>query len=134
MGTRADFYIGRGEKAEWLGSIAWDGSPEGIADKILSASSEGGFVAEVEAFFEGREDATLPNEGWPWPWNDSKTTDYAYCFDGSSVHAYCFGSPIEPEPEEDQKVPVANPTTWPDMKARKNVQLGRKSGVIFVTA
>lgn len=27
MGTRADFYIGRGENAEWLGSIAWDGDP-----------------------------------------------------------------------------------------------------------
>jgi hypothetical protein len=29
MGTRADFYVGRGETAEWLGSIAWDGNPGG---------------------------------------------------------------------------------------------------------
>lgn len=32
MGTRADFYVGRGEQAEWLGSIAWDGNPGAIFD------------------------------------------------------------------------------------------------------
>jgi hypothetical protein len=30
MGTRADFYIGRGTEAEWLGSVAWDGYPGGV--------------------------------------------------------------------------------------------------------
>jgi len=30
MGTRADFYVGRGKTAEWLGSIAWDGYPAGL--------------------------------------------------------------------------------------------------------
>ena len=25
MGSRADFYIGEGTEAEWLGSVAWDG-------------------------------------------------------------------------------------------------------------
>ena len=30
MGTRADFYIGKGTDAEWLGSIAWNGYPDGI--------------------------------------------------------------------------------------------------------
>lgn len=30
MGTIADFYVGRGPKAEWIGSIAWDGYPDGI--------------------------------------------------------------------------------------------------------
>jgi hypothetical protein len=30
MGTRADFYVGRGETAEYLGSIAWDGYPDGL--------------------------------------------------------------------------------------------------------
>ena len=27
MGTRADFYVGRGDAAEWIGSIAYDGYP-----------------------------------------------------------------------------------------------------------
>ena len=36
MGTRADFYVGRGESAEWLGSVAWDGNPRGIDDPVLT--------------------------------------------------------------------------------------------------
>lgn len=35
MGTRADFYVGRGTEAEWIGSIALDGYPDGIPDDGL---------------------------------------------------------------------------------------------------
>ena len=40
MGTRADFYIGRGAEAEWLGSIAWDGYPGGIDAGIKEATDD----------------------------------------------------------------------------------------------
>ena len=40
MGTRADFYIGRGATAEWIGSIAWDGYPDGIPAPILEATDD----------------------------------------------------------------------------------------------
>ena len=43
MGTRADFYVGRGEKAEWVGSIAMDGVP------VLLASGEEGQAPIVPA-------------------------------------------------------------------------------------
>jgi hypothetical protein len=33
----------------------------------------------------------LPENGWPWMWEDSQMTDYAYAFDEASVHASCFG-------------------------------------------
>ena len=36
MGTRADFYVGVGKKAEWLGNVAWDGDE--WAEKINPAS------------------------------------------------------------------------------------------------
>jgi hypothetical protein len=42
MGTRADFYVGRGGQAEWLGSIAWDGYPSGIDKWVFSVSTEQG--------------------------------------------------------------------------------------------
>lgn len=32
MSTRADFYVGRGAEAEWIGSISWDGYPDGVDD------------------------------------------------------------------------------------------------------
>lgn len=38
MGTRADFYVGRGKDAEWIGSVAFDGYPDGFErDDLFSA-------------------------------------------------------------------------------------------------
>lgn len=90
MTTRADFYIGRGESAEWIGSIAMDGNPGGVSDddehstggfQALTATTEEAFRAGVQRMRETRDDFTAPEGGWPWPWSDSATTDYAYAFD-----------------------------------------------------
>ena len=67
MGTRADFYIGRGEKAQWMGSIGWDGYPEAIDDELLNATTPETFLAALTAFWEKRNDVTRPDQGWPWP-------------------------------------------------------------------
>ena len=63
MGTRADFYVGRGENAEWLGSIAWDGYPERIPNTILAQHNEAVYRLEVGLFLGDRNDATLPEMG-----------------------------------------------------------------------
>lgn len=55
MGTRADFYVGRGEQAQWLGSIGWNGYPEGINKEVLIARDEGIFRAAVASFKGGQE-------------------------------------------------------------------------------
>lgn len=135
MGTRADFYIGRGEQAEWLGSIAWDGDPYGMPVRLLHAATEQQFRAEVEIFLASRDDATLPDQGWPWPWSNSHTTDYAYAFDGDMVWATCFGyfwfDPKGEHPECDDET---KHTRFPDMTARQNfVHGGPRSGVISVS-
>src|ERR1700690_1971601 len=108
MGTRADFYVGRGKDAEWLGSIAWDGYPDGIDAPLLAATTESRFRDEFSKFLAPREDKTLPEHGWPWPWETSSTTDYAYCFDTVGVYASCFGgnwfvcrTPEAQPPEDD---------------------------------
>jgi hypothetical protein len=80
MGTRADFYVGRGAKAEWLGSVAYDGYPDDF-EVLLGAKSETDWREAVAHMFEGRDDVTVPAQGWPWPWPDSNTTDFAYSFD-----------------------------------------------------
>jgi hypothetical protein len=140
MGTRADFYIGRGKQAEWLGSIAWDGYPDGIEPELLAATTDADFRTRLAAFFQGRKDATLPADGWPWPWNDSNTTDYAYAFDGGKVYGSCFGKPwfdplvvIDSDEEEDEEQPTFGETDFPDMSAVKNMTLGPRSGVIVIT-
>lgn len=134
MGTRADFYVGKGEKAEWIGSIAWDGYPDGVPSEILNAKDESKYREKVTSFLNGREDKTLPEDGWPWPWEDSNTTDYAYSFDGSMVVGSCFGgfwfdasNPPEDEPENGEK-PI-----FPNMENVQNVSYGKNSGLIFIT-
>ena len=130
MGSRADFYVGRGEKAEWIGSIAWDGYPDGIPDDVKDAKTEAEFRLAVRTALAKRDDATFPEKGWPWPWEDSRTTDFAYAFDGGTVYASCFGREwfvaAGPEPENDgPKVAV-----FPNMKAIQKVTFGGRSGLM----
>src|ERR1044071_8308752 len=84
MGTRADFYVGRGPKAEWLGSIAWDGY-DISGFKIAQAKTAKTFRKRVAAFLISRDDVTLPSMGWPWPWEDSTLTDEVWAFDGGHL-------------------------------------------------
>lgn len=90
MGTRADLYIGRGANAEWLGSIAYDGEPAGQPEAIARATSEAVFRAAVQAL-SSQDDFTSPALGWPWPWDTSHTTDYAYAWDAGCCWISCFG-------------------------------------------
>ena len=134
MGTRADFYVGEGESAEWLGSIAWDGYPEGINKALLSSTTEAEFRRLVTEWAAARKDFTAPESGWPWPWDNSQTTDFAYAFLDGKVRASSFGhpwfDPLNPPEDSEEDLPKI---VFPDMKNRKNVQFGGdKSGVIVV--
>jgi len=135
MGTRADFYIGDGPDMEWLGSISWDGYPDGIPIDVMRSTSVAVYQANVERMFAERDDVRRPAEGWPWPWDDSQTTDYAYSLRDGAVYASHFGyawflaTGEEPEDEGEGKV-----VTFPDMTARKNVRMDHSSGLIVFTA
>ena len=134
MGTRADFYAGTDpETMEWLGSIAWDGYDDDIPESILDATSEADYRAAVAAELAGRRDGTTPADGWPWPWADSRTTDYSYSWD--PIAQRCMASdwgtewriPRTKQPDEDRAE-----MRWPDMSSRKAVTLGERSGLIVV--
>src|SRR3990172_3601115 len=117
MGTRADFYIGRGEKAEWLGSIAWDGYRDGLPDEMFESKTETEWRERVVKFITSRKDGTLPARGWPWPWEDSNTTDCAYSFhEGNAIELKTDGTEV-----------------FPNMKAIQNVTYGKRSGTITIT-
>lgn len=145
MGIRADFYVGRDGKAKWLGSIGYNGSPQGIPNEILNATSEDGFRANVENFLKEMDYSTKPEQGWPWPWNNSDTSDYAYAWDNGVW--YTTGYPINkwwkhsegPEPDEDddnyeEVMSKLENTNFPDMTDLQNVSFGKNSGLVIVTA
>lgn len=139
MGTRADFYVGRGEHAEWIGSITWDGHPDGIDEEIFAAQEEQDYRDAVGRFLAERRDATYPTEPWPWPWDNSRTTDYAYAFDGDQVYASNFGHtwfiPDVDAPDFGEAEDSVKEAEFPDMSGRKGSldHIMGRSGMIVIT-
>jgi len=92
--TKADFYIGNGIAANWIGSIHSDGYPNGIPIQILICGNPTLFEEEVIEFIH-KVDGVVKTDGdkWPWLWPDSRMTDYSYMFllDHSKVFASYFG-------------------------------------------
>lgn len=140
MGTRADFYVGRGEEAEWLGSIAMDGYPDppGCPHALFeptAPANESDYRARVETILSNVKHATRPADGWPWPWEDSRTTDYAYAWDdGVKLARFgrCWHDSLEAERlatrDGDRKQCV-----FPNMEDRQSVTIGKRSGLITFT-
>lgn len=138
MGTRADFYVGKGKDAEWLGSIPWDGYPAmkdqpcGIA---IERDNEEHYRQGVEHLIADAK-GTTPDMGWPWPWEDSVMTDFAYTWDDDRPWVSHFGGqwvPLEqwvdhdPEADEDEEY-----AEFPNMKHIQNVTFGPRSGLIVI--
>lgn len=91
MGTRADFYVGRGPDMRWLGSVAYDGHHDNftflLAATKVRRNRAKKFRQIVNKMLRSRDDATFPKDGWPWPWEDSCLTDVAYAYDNGHVYA-----------------------------------------------
>ena len=146
MGTRADFYVGNGPATmEWIGSIAYDGYSlhDGHHDKydaaIAKSKSDKSFRQAVKRMLKQNNDATFPENGWPWPWKNSRTTDYAYCFVDEKVLCYMFGhGPVDiGKPfcnnDGDFLPGLRRKADFSDMTARQNVTLGKRSGLMFLS-
>lgn len=92
--TKADFYIGNGITANWIGSIRQDGYPSGIPIQLLICVNPTLFEEEVVDFISKAEGVIKTDGGsWPWLWPDSRMTDYSYMFllDHNKVFASHFG-------------------------------------------
>jgi hypothetical protein len=93
MGTRADFYIGVSDP-KWIGSLHHDGHPWNIACKVLIQVNKTMYEETVIDFLEQKPGAIIPSKGtahkWPWPWANSRMTDYTYFFSlvYGKVYAY----------------------------------------------
>lgn len=90
MGTRADFYIGMNEP-KWIGSISRDGSPWNIPCEILIQNNVT-MYEELVVDFLTKNNGIIESIGdtWPWPWEDSKLTDYSYFFEKNNNHVYAY--------------------------------------------
>jgi len=131
MGTRADFYVGVGVNAEWLGSVAWDGYEwqEQLECPLMQATTEEQFREAVKDIAAKRKDWTSPDQGWPWPWDNSFTSDRTYAFTDGKTKDFYWGKEL-PKEEDGELIKTVE---WPDMKGRKNVAYGNRSGRMIFT-
>lgn len=133
MATKADFYIGRGPDAEWIGSLFWDIYPEGLPRDLLLAGTEEVFRSKVQKLVGNRPDGYAPKNGWPWPWNNSITTPYTYAFEGLVWGSY-FGSSwwVASQPMPDPTTLQSKAARLPDMSHYPKMQPDAAQTRVFV--
>jgi hypothetical protein len=84
--TRADFYIGQGVDANWIGSIFHDGYPTRIPLEILICVNPILYEELVVEFIKSDKGVVRSENGkWPWLWGDSRLTDYSYIFESKGI-------------------------------------------------
>jgi hypothetical protein len=128
MGSKADFYVGRGLEAEWLGSLAWDGLPAGLPRELLGTTTEDNYRRQVGRLLRASRDGVSAKDGWPWTWTTSHGTNYTYTFERGVVYACCFGSNWwrASDPEPDHTTLTRKAASFPDMTFVK------KGGRVFI--
>lgn len=98
MASKADFYLGRGLKAKWIGSITYGGytpSENGrtLIINVCNANTEEKYREAVLALINyEHSEGFNPENGWPWDYPDSSGTDYSYYFAYHTVKCSCYGS------------------------------------------
>lgn len=76
------------------------------------------------------DDATLPEHGWPWPWEDSTLTDFAYTYDGGETLVSRMGRKWRRDGEEDDGPRAVE--AFPDMTAQRKLATGSRSGLMLL--
>lgn len=135
MGTRADFYVGIGENARWIGSVAYDGYADGNPSE-LSKLKNPTAISFIKAVRKIRRELPKkypdtwcdPSEGWPWPWETSETTDYSYWYWRRQIYVSSYGKGLCPIGEY-IKLSNAQSLEFPTFKKGSSLK-----GLLFVGA
>ena len=96
MGTKADFYVGIGSDAEWLGSIFDNGDVWHVPLNILIQVNQTMFEELTLEFLQSK-DSVIADRGdkWDHPWADSRITDYTYMFDAAKEKVVMYQSGVD---------------------------------------
>lgn len=78
---KADFYVGTGRGADWIGSVRKNGDVYHIPPELLLQINSVMFE-ELAIDFIKATDGIVANHicEWPWEWTDSRMTDFSYLF------------------------------------------------------
>jgi hypothetical protein len=82
----ADFYVGRGENATYLGTSTWPVDP--IPTTHFQSLDANEFTMEDFRLFVGN---IVTSREWPHSYADSTETPWTYAYDTGSVYVYRYG-------------------------------------------
>lgn len=122
----ADFYLGRGETAEYLGTRTDNGGPEHIEVWARFQSLDNQPVTDAEFRQEVAE--LVEHTVWPWTHHrDSADTPWTYMFDRGTLYVYRYGVELArivanytvpmPRGQEGRQPRVANLNQFPTASA-----------------
>ena len=78
---KADFYVGMGRDAEWVGSVHKCGEIWALSTEILIQVNKTMYEESVVEYINLCEGIVANHVcQWPWAWADSRMTDYSYIF------------------------------------------------------
>jgi hypothetical protein len=124
---RADFYIGLGAEAEWLGSMGDGGHPSEVTsvhdlfnlNGDVDDYTEDTFRQMVESILDDTPDYVLVSRAstggwWPWGYDTSVGTPFAYAWNNGCIHVFENGYMVA------QHYPngARRPSTFPSMVRR----------------
>lgn len=94
---KADFYIGLGEDARWLGSISDHGAPCDVDNGYDLFNTSGANDDYDERSFADAVSSIVAADGghwaesgasWPWVYPTSTGTDYTYAWNNGCIHVF----------------------------------------------
>jgi hypothetical protein len=89
MMERADFYVGMGESADWIGSISKGGSIWEIPTDIIIQVNRVMFEEMCIEYIKSKQGVVANHIcQWPWDWEDSRLTSFAYIFSPEHEKVY----------------------------------------------
>lgn len=94
----ADFYLGRGPAARWMGSVkVMDASPEGslharvtftAPDPEREPFGDSHYAQIIDGLLDVCRPVATPADGWPHKYPDSTETRWTYAWDKGSLYVY----------------------------------------------
>lgn len=103
--TRADFYVGTGPNARYLGSVFNDGGD--IPASVKRARTPEKFEKAVARLIKKENGYTT----WQWGWETSQATDFSYWLENEKLYVVRFGKG-EKVIEKKRGRPAAFERTW----------------------
>lgn len=129
MSSAADFYIGWGNRMEWIGTLPANAMPQMLPVELIRAKTQDSYIQVLRELILDEGGFSSLRDQWPWVYESSAYTPYIYTFHLGAVWVSRLGCswfmtsqcPREPHLWPTAQV-VALPNMWAQQVERKRLR------------